>query len=245
MSVEKKPWLPDEIDGVAFGYWFAPDKDNFFLEKDPYQRLRWLGWLDGCPDPVKVAEAWGLEWVIKRYWECNFWSTWILEQVKVENSQLAVQLLTPVSLPVEHPAKGYDPDSVPASYLTTIFPASTPWGYALSRVLIEQLGRQWRVGEERVSKGLRLLNEAIKASSTPVEFLVVLADKVTKADAGPTAVLSHVFAVELEEEGKLFLVKQVAEEVKEKASELWQHYLSLSLQEREKAGIIATSLSGE
>lgn len=231
---------PPTTTTANFGTFASAGAANSCPEIDPSERLKILGWLQACPNPPLVTKEYGIDWTIHRYKECNFVGYVIMEQAKDLNPALSKQLSRPIRRPADEPAQGFDPEFVPKTHFTSLSLGSTPWGYAAPRVLIEQFGRKepWKVGEERVNKGLEILNETITQSSTPAEFLAVLADKVTHADADPTAVLSHVFAIELKNEGAFFLVKRVANEMKAKAPELWSHYLSLTSEVTKAAGII-------
>lgn len=104
---------------------------------------------------------------------------------------------------------------------------STPWGYALARILIEQFGRGEEQTAERMKKGLRIVDEVVKKSKTPVELVVRLAGAVVQADARAEAVLGHIFAQEFINEGQMFLTGSVVEELKKRAPELWEKYLSI------------------
>lgn len=221
-----------------FGTFAVPDKDNFAQELEPKQRLEILGWLQACPNPKAIAEEYGQEWTTNRYLNCNYWGAYIIDRAKTLNPPLARQLLTPISRPADEKPVGYNPESVPDSYTTTVSPGTTPWGYAAARVLIEETGRDWKIGELRVKRAQILLEDTLKSTSSPAEFLAILASETTKADADPTKVLGHIFAVELEQEGVLFLVEKVVREIKRKTPWLWSHYLSLTPEQKQAAGII-------
>lgn len=221
-----------------FGTFADPGKKNFALELNPQQRLEVLGWFDACPNPNAIAKEYGLNWTLNRYLNCNFWGAYIINDARKINPSLAEQLMTSIPRPSNEQPVGYDPQLVPALYTKTVSPGTAPWGYAASRVLIEETGRDWKIGEPKVKKAQVLLEESLQSTSSPAEFLAVFADKVTKADADPTKVLGHVFAVELQQEGVLFLVHKVVNEVKNKAPQLWNHYLSLTPEQRQAAGII-------
>ncbi|MBI3385726.1 hypothetical protein HY031_01430, partial [Candidatus Gottesmanbacteria bacterium] len=168
----------------------------------------------------------------------------IMEKASQLNPALAEKLAQSHKRPNDEKPRDFDPSSAPAEYELMVLPGSTPAGYAASRVLIEQFGRnpQWKIGDERVKKGLHILRNALKRSSTPSEFLAKLANRVTFADADKDAVLSHIFAVEFENEGVIFLAKQVAQSVKAIAPRLWRRYKSLSDKQKREIGITTKSL---
>jgi len=231
------PQAPSKTE-VNFGTFAVAGKDNFAQSLSPDQRLKVLAWLQACPEPKAIAAQYGPEWTMNRYLHCNYWTAYIIDQAKKINLPLAEQFLTPILRPADEKPEGYDPESVPNSYLTIVSPGTAPWGYAATRGLIEETGRNWKIGEPRVSHGIRLLKRSIKEATTPAEFIAILANKVTKSKADPIAVLGHIFAIELEKDGVLFLVQDVVKAVKNKAPELWQQYLQLKSKERLAAGII-------
>lgn len=233
------PQVPKPTD-ANFGTFAVPDRDNFAQNLKPDQRLKILAWLQACPEPKAIAAQCGLEWTMNRYLHCNYWTAYIIDQAKEINPSLAKQLLTSIPRPAIEKPEGYDPESVPSSYLTIVSPGTAPSGYSPARELIEEIGRDWKIGEPRVSHGIGLLKQSIKEATTPAELIAILADKVTHSKADPIAVLGHVFAVELEKDGVLFLVQDVVKAIKDKAPELWQKYLNLTPKERVTAGIIPT-----
>jgi len=241
MSIEL-PQSPTITDS-NFGTFASPGHDNFCSTLEPTERLNTLGWLQACPNPPAIAEEFGKDWTIARYLESNFVGALIIERAQILSPYLAKKLSTSITRLIDEPAKGFDPNFIPETHLDSMSPASTPWGYGAPRALIEQFGREkpWKIGDERVMKGIKILNEAIKQSYDPSEFLAILADKITQADADPTAVLSHILAIELKNEGSFTLIKLVAEQIEKKSPELWQHYLSLTPEDTEAAGIIAKS----
>lgn len=231
---------------APFGSYMCRGQNNFFFDVPQMRRLRILGWFDACPRPKDVAKKFGVDWTLARYSECNLLGAFILDRAGQINPILAQRLNTYIQRPSNEKPRNFDPESVPQDYAIVVYPGSTPWGYAASRVLIEQFGREkpWEIGDPRTTRGVDILYDAFEKASHPAEFLALLAGNLSKENANPTAVLGHIFAVEFDEEGVLFLAKQVATEVQKRAPELWQHYLSLSSKERKKAGILQPSKIG-
>lgn len=236
---------PPTLTQENFGTFWQPGHDNFAQGLPKSDRLQILGWFDACPQPHALAEFYGINWIINRYAECNLVGGYILDQAEKLNPALAAQLSKSTPRPNGEYPKVFDPQSVPDTYKKTLSPGQTPVGYASSRVLIEQYGRdpQWQIGDRRVSKGNKILELSLVTSSNPADFLATLANLVTKADANPVAVLGHIFAAEFEEEGGLSLVRQLAVAVQAKSPHLWQTYLSIkSFEEQQKAGIIPSDV---
>lgn len=233
--------MTDERYGRKFGNSRFLGDDPSILDESPEGLLKIFSWSQACPDPEAAVEVFGLDWIIRRYAECNFWTGWIKKQTEKINPSLAEMLNKPVKRPKNMTAGKYNKLYVPGSYEDEISPMSTIWGYALSRVLIEQFGRGDQRTQERVFKGLNIVDKVIKKSKTPAELLARLANEVVKADVKAEAVLGHVFAVEMEAEGKLFLLKEMVKEIKTHAPNLWKKYLSLGSNYK-KNGVIAPDI---
>lgn len=227
-----------------FGAGWVEGLDNFFPDLPPDKRLKVLGLLDACPNPTAVADENGLDWTINRYTECNLVDSLIMERADEVNPDLAKKMRTPYLRPTDEQPKNYDPKAVPKMYKLMVLAGSGPVRYAASRVIIEEFGRnpQWRIGDPRVSKGLHILETSLKESSKPEEFLARLADGVISADADMDAVLSHIFAREFEGEGLMFLAKRLAQSIRKYAPDLWQHYQSLTDEQKKEKGITTASL---
>lgn len=230
--------------GKHFGAGWVKGLNNFFPDLPPQERLKVLGILDSCPNPDAVAAANGRDWTINRYTECNLVDGFMMEQADQINPKLAGKLRGFHFRPLGEKPYGYNPKAIPVLYRFMVLAGSNPVRYAASRVTIEEFGRKppWKIGDPRVSRGMLILKASLQDSRTPEEFLARLANGVIAADADKDAVLGHIFATELEEEGTIFLAKKVAKEVKIHAPELWQHYKSLSIRQKIHAGITTVSL---
>jgi hypothetical protein len=240
---QEKPAVLDH--NKYFGTFYIPgERDNFFMDLPLEERVLVLAMLDACPEPQNMIETFAHQWIINRYKECNYVSGLIVEKAKELNKHVANQMLAKKPrLPGEVP-QGYEPEAVPDDYEEYLYPGAQAVGYAASRVLIEQFGRQepWQIGDERVKKGFYLLESALKVSRDPIEFLVVLAQFVTLADAEPKAVLGHLLAIELKGEGIYTQIKQIGRKMRSSAPELWECYCELTPQERAEAGMLPIEL---
>lgn len=224
--------------GREFGRATLIGADRSFISKPKSQQLIELAWSHGCFDPKAVEREYGTEWTIQRYAEVNFWTGFIWEKAEEINPELLFNLQKVYLRRKKEPAGQYDSSSVPKSHSKQFTPMTTPWGYASARVLIEQFGRQEKPWN-RVGKGLTILNYTLMSSSSdPAEFLALLAEGVIKEDASKTAVLGHVLAREIEEEGGGYLLKRVVQNLQEYSPILWEYYNQLSIEERVKNGII-------
>lgn len=241
--------MPDErLPTVSqhFGAGWVKGLNNFFPDLPPDERVKILGLLDACPNPAAVVKKNGLDWTINRYTECNLVDGLLMEKADKINPTLAQKLRKSYIRPIDENPRNIDPNAIPKMYRLMILSGTGAVRYAASRIVIEQFGRepQWKIGDPRVSKGMQILETALKESSEPEEFLAKLADGLTSTDADATMdkVLGHIFAEEFQEEGQIFLAKKVALAVKEFAPALWEHYLSLTDEQMKLNGITTVSL---
>lgn len=232
-----------------FGNFWIPGENNFFPDLPDEERIFILGMLDACPEPKTMIKTFSLEWIIRRYSECNLVGAFIIEKAKEINPDLAEQLLAKRSREDDELPQYFEKEAVPSDYVKNLYPGSSITGYAASRILIEQFGREnkeekrenWKIGDERVKRGFAILQTALKTTSKPINFLIRLAKLVSEADADPTAVLGHLLAVELKNEGSYTQIREIITVLPSLAPELWQHYLSLSEKEKESARILTLS----
>jgi len=212
--------------GVGFGT--STGVDSSLADLEAKEQLQKLGWSHACTDPKKVVKEFGMDWAVNRYAECNFWHGYILGRAKIINPELYGQLISAIPRSAGEPVGSYDSQAVPPSHQTQMSPMSTPWGYALSRVLIEQFGRGKNRQErtpQRTDTGLQLLDQALEDSPDPVNFLVRLSEAVVQADADPLAVLGHVLSVEVFQEANcVTLYTAIRERIKQSAPTLWTAY---------------------
>jgi len=217
--------------------------DNFF-GKPLEQQVLEIGWSHACPVVDRVVKEYGPEWTLKRYAECNFVFGLIVESARDLNPKLYAQLITPTPrIKDEFPSEGrFNPNLIPSSFYNEMSPLSTPWGYALPRVVIEQMGRGKNNEErtqERILKALDIINEAVKTSKTPVCLLVKVAEAISRLDAKPRAVLAHTLSENiLLEEGCKSIFKDIRREIEKSAPILAAEYASMTKAERKAEDII-------
>lgn len=239
---------------------FAGSVSDFF-EKPLEEQVRIMGWSHACPVIDDVVKAYGDEWrqthpggtedevlragmekTLARYAECNFMFGLIAEAAKDTNPALYDQLRRAVPrLPNEPPGK-VDAKHVPKSFQAEMSPLSTPWGYALPRVLIEEMGR----GEKRIDrtparmmKALELIDAIVPMCKTPIELIVKLSEEVANDKADPKMVLYHLLSDDiLKEENCSTLFKEVIDEIEHTAPTLSALYKSMSFKDRKDLGIV-------
>lgn len=151
---------PNQKYGLEFGSGsFVGSLPDDFFDYSAADQARALGWAHGCPIVEELLASdqpgCGSEAMRSRYAEVNFWSGFMSDTVKALNPHLHHLLITPMPRYENQSPKHYEPESVPASYLAEMAPMDTLVGYALPRVMIEQLN-----GNKQSSKGQQPLRSA-------------------------------------------------------------------------------------
>lgn len=198
------------------------------------------------------AEIGGMRMAISRYTECNFtMKEIILHSVKEKNPTLYKNLVTPLPrIPGEEFNQNLKPNYIPKDFSQRMRLASTVYGYALPRILIVQFGENRDESDvrsqERILKGLYLLDKLIPKYNDPIEFTVKLAEEVSKLDANPNRVIYHLFSMGiLQEQGCKDMFKKTFSTLEKKAPNLWSTYQKLLQEKGESAladmGIITPS----
>lgn len=205
----------------------------------PENRLIVSAWRHACPRRNEVSRKYGTEWTRQRYDECDF----VFSSLIVEHSRnkpgLYQQLTASVKRLLGEPMGYHEDNTVPEFHKSEMSPLSTPWGYALPRIFIEQSGRGKERNWERYDKALDILDEAIYLSDTPIELLANLGKLAVDGDAKVDAVVNHIFeAGILDEENCRTMYNQIAEMIQQKAPKLWTYYSSLSIEKRRSEGLI-------
>ena len=212
-----------------------------FFKKPLDRQVIEMGWSHACPVIDKVVAEYGAEWTLKRYAECNFVFGLIVNSAKDLNPQLFTQLTTSTERLKNEPV-GVFTEHTPESHRTEMAPMATPWGYALPRVVIEQMGR----GEgnkdrspERMAKALGIVKDAVKSSHSPIDLVVKLSEEVSKGEADPKVVLAHLLSAGvLEEENCLTMFKDLIAKMRESAPTLTKVYDSMFSEERLDLGVV-------
>jgi len=196
-----------------------------------------------CPIPEVVVKNYGLEKATSRYSECNFtMRELILHSAKELNPRLYRNLKKTVNrVPGELPDQNLNSKYLPKEFQEKMRLASTVYGYALPRILIVQFGENRGEDslrtQERILKGLEVLDEVVTSSTDPLAFTVNLAEKVSHEDADPRRVIYHLLSLGiLEEEGCKTMFKRTLSLVEYSAPKLWSIYKNL-LKEKGEAGL--------
>jgi len=222
---------------------FLGDSDEGFVDKPLNEQVLEMGWSHACPVIDEVSKEYGPEWTLKRYAECNFVFGLVAEAARDINPKLHKLLTTPVPrLEDELPGRNFKSELIPESFAKEMSPLSTPWGYAIPRVIIEEMGRGKNNSDrtpERILRALNLVDKAVKSSETPIELLVNLSESVSKLDADPKAVLSHTLVSGiLQEEGCKAMFNEIKQQIDKSAPTIRKVYNAMLSEERTKEGII-------
>jgi hypothetical protein len=223
---------------------FLGDSGDRFYKRPMSYKVVSMGWSHACPVINDVVKEFGPEWTLKRYSECNFVFGIVAEAAKKFNPDLHKLLTSPVPrIKSEVPGKGhFHPRFVPKSFNEEMFPLSTPWGFAIPRVIIEEMGRGKDNADrtqKRILKAMNLIDKTVKSSKSPIELLVKLSESVSKIDADPKTVLSHVLSEDiLNEEGCKNIFGFIKQTIDSSAPILRKTYESMSPQERSERRII-------
>ncbi|MBU1327133.1 hypothetical protein KKB64_04685 [Patescibacteria group bacterium] len=237
------------------------DKGDDFFQKPIEQQVKEMGWSHACPVVDEVIKHYGDQWVKThteasptdirqggaelargRYAECNFVFGLIADTARELNKPLYEKLTRPVTRLENEPDGDHGLEFVPGSHLRQMSPMSTPIGYALPRVVIEQMGR----GEkninrtpERMHKALEVIEEVVKDSKTPIELTIRLSEEVSQMDADPKNVLYLLLSADiLGEENCVTMFRDMVAEMRKSAPTLTRVYDEMSSAEKQDLGVV-------
>lgn len=227
-----------------------------------YLKTKQLGWSHGCPVVDEVIKEYarayfeahpkeyrnykqvmekGAELALHRYAECNFVYGLIVESARKLNPELYLELVIPTKRQANEPDGEHGQEFVPSSHAEKMSPLSTPIGYALPRVLIEQMGRGENNKErtpERMLQALNIIDSYVQSAQNSSELVMYFAEAAINQDAEPRAVLSHLLpAGILKEENCLSMFQEMIKTMQLLAPKLYKLYTSLLPQQRQELGV--------
>ncbi len=237
------------------------DRGDDFFNKPIDQQVKEMAWSHACPVVDDVIKAYGqqyskdhpqaqdqeifqvgAEMALHRYAECNFMFGYIAEVAKKFNPSLYEQLIAPVVRLPNEPDGEHGFTYVPETHKDEMSPLSTPWGYGIPRVVIEQMGRGSNNSErspKRMLRALKIIEAVVKRSKTPVELAVKLSEAVIKADADPRMVLYHLLSDGiLHEENCPSIFQEMINRMTQSAPKLLQYYEAMTPEDRKTLGIV-------
>jgi len=179
-------------------------RDPSFFELPEREQAKIIGWANSCPitdeltDPDNPSPGRGPEAMRQRYAELNFWFGFIEREVTRLNPSLHESFTRPVRREATEPVGKHEPENVPEWHARNISPMGTLTGYALPRIFVEQLGTHKGISREeiqdRLLRGLDVLEAAIPEAKTPAELLAITAEGLLHADCTPQEVMKHTFS---------------------------------------------------
>ena len=234
--------------------------DNFFNQ--PLEiRVRQMGWSQACPIVPEVIKEYGKSWkkehpeasrkevkqkgeemARQRYAECNFVFGMITEAAKVGNPDLYEKLLTPSPRVDDERVGIYYRGYVPKTHSEELSPLSTLWGYALPRVILEQMGRGENNEErnaERVIEAMKMIDEEVRVARNPEELVAKVAERAVNGSTDPKAILGHLLSTGVyEEENCREMAITIYQAMRDFSPKLTEVYDALSRTDKGTLGIM-------
>jgi hypothetical protein len=186
-----------------------------FLRKDDLSnmtrddRLLAIGFSHACPVVHSVVKDYGYDWTLRRYIGCNWiYQHEILPVLKETNPNLFEKIITPVPrILTELPDFKIDRNLVPKSFEIEMSPLSTPYGYALPRLVDLYVKGKEKNGSyegkyQEIRTGLKtrvnivkiILNNLAHECTDPIEFTVKLAGRIHKLGVDPLKIFDHLLS---------------------------------------------------
>lgn len=213
------------------------------LELEPRDLARRLGYVAGCPvverltDPENAQPGRGSEAMIERYGEVSFWAGELMQRLSEQNPELVqyAGLSWPVARREGDKERmiAFDEPSIPDDHFEFMHGLGTLYGYALPRIMIEELrgneesSQDKMFIQDRMVVGLVAFEHMARNSKDMYELTAKFGEGVTHLDGDPKAILGHILPPGwLEEHGATWMFNDMREAVKKHAPTLWQEYIS-------------------
>jgi hypothetical protein len=214
-------------------------KDLDFFALPVSEQATAIGWAVGCPITGELTDpnfGRGPEAMLLRYGEIGFWAGQLNRIVKELNPDLYEQIVKSVPRQDDEPIGKFEQESVPVSYLFVIPPTETLVGYSLPRLFIKQIGSKELPVEERqdrLARGLEIVEQSVLSSSSPEELLAITAEATAQADVDPATVLSTILSTGwYGEHNAEHMVRNLKSMLEKFAPKLWALYNGLSEQDK-------------
>ncbi len=223
------------------------DNGGWLLDNlDSSKAVRMLAWSEGCPVRHKVVRRLGILGAVERYGEVIFARQLVYEAAR-RKPRLYQELRNNWWRHVDESVGEYEENSVPKLHRLIITPNNTPWGYALPRLLLVQMGAQSERSSQRFLQGLNILDKAVADATSPYELVAGFAEGVARSkrfsgadqdrhlDQVLRATLSAGY---LREENVTAMCSQLLRVLHEKSPVFWERYQALDPTSRQKLGIV-------
>lgn len=229
--------------GIPFGYGTDTHilrDDHTFLEMPTIairRRALELAWSNGCPVSLELTDPenpdYGPKAMMIRYAQANRWFNIVLSETQRANPILFKELWThiPRRLDLGETVGKHEPQSVPQIHTRKMVPMASPFGFALSRVPIEYVGRGDEEDGDKVSHAMDMIATHAARSKTPKELLAKVAEEVASPwtqDKSVAVLRQCLSAVVSEEENCQSIFIEIAQEFRSTAPNLWGIYTELS-----------------
>lgn len=194
-------------------------------------RVRAMGWSHACPVVDDVMREFRPEWTLRRYTECNFVHSQILERASVLNRDLYKQLTTPTKrYKGELPDSTIDRSHVPTSFETEMSPMSHPTGYSISRmILVAARDEQGNGVKDKVSKIKLMLNKEIVDAKDPIQLTLKIAQRLAEQGADKQRLIYHLMSAGvLSEEGCKTIFKEILHRMPDEAPSIYNEYITMT-----------------
>jgi hypothetical protein len=218
-------------------------RDPGFFDLPVREQAKIIGWADSCPitdeltDPENSDPGRGPEAMLQRYAEVNFWFSFIARETDRLNPKLHESLMRPVRREIGEPVGKHEPNNVPDWHARKISPMGTLPGYALPRIFVEQIGTHKGISrdevQDRLLRGLDIMEAAIVQAKTPNELLALVAEGLLHADCTPGEIMKHTFSAGwIEEHNAHRMMGQFKLMAQHRAPDLINAYNSLTEEEK-------------
>lgn len=197
-------------------------------------------WRNGCPVPGAVIDGYGSKWARGRYSETSdlYWHVGTIIR-KFSSSLNQEYKVTRTRRNGEKKPLLHEPRNVPSNHLVEIAPLSFIAGYAIPRIVIEEIRANERVLGNADYDFKSTVVGAVTKSQNTLELLVHTAESAVNSATSPRRVLHHLLSKgNLREERTYRAFDEIAVIMQEVAPNLWQVYQGLSAQDRKKLDVV-------
>lgn len=211
------------------------------LDLEPRDIARKLGSAAGCPvverltDPENTKPGRGSEAMIDRYGEVSFWYGELAGRLHSIKPELVSSLYEPTARKEGDKERmiAYDEQSIPDNHFELMQGLGTLYGYALPRIMIEEIrGRDDSAQDEvsvqdRMVAGIEAFESVCRDSDDMYELTAKFSEMIASLDGDNKSILGHILPPGwLEEHGATWMFSDMREAVREHAPVLWQEYIS-------------------
>ncbi len=219
--------------------------DPAFFEMSLEDQARFLGQRAGCPvveELIAPTEEGGRgpEKMINRYGEVNFWYGYISREIEHYNPELYQEFKKAADRMDDEPAGKFEIQSVPDNYTETMAPINALPGFSLPRMLIDQMQSSGKEEiQDKLVKGLRVLENSIKKSQSPSELMARTAEDFVGTGANMDKIIKQILGQGwMDEHNAYSMLNEGMVALKKYAPTLWKYYEEMTPEERKEKGLV-------